>query len=305
MRTSIAVAVLCFSALAPAQEPGTIGAGFLQLYDEQQANKRGELVIIAAPDGFPAAKAGIRPGDIVLAMNGSPVGGRTVEDITRKDIKGAVGSTLKMTLLRPSDGKQMNVELTRAAFPVQENPPSDPFHYSFSSGWQAEQRWPFPLPWSPQISYRGFEDLIYAPDFDDPASPHYHTYLFFWWLEGAVSITPAELESDMDMYYRGLTKQRGENYKFTVDVSRVSVNYTADPKGAATFGGSPAKSFRGEVRFYDTHGKIISLHAEVVATFCPGSNHTAVFFGLSQEPRDAGIWSQIDRIRDTFQCGRR
>ena len=35
---------------------------------------------------------------------------------------------------------------------------------------------------------------------------------------------------------------------------------------------------------------------------CPGTNHTAAFFGMSLEPAGGGIWQEVDRIRDTFRC---
>jgi len=186
---------------------------------------------------------------------------------------------------------------------MRENPPSDPFRYTWPGSWSYE-RAPFPLEWSPEIPYHGLEDLGFGPDFDDTGSPHYHTYIFLWWLEGTVAITAAELQSDLSEYFRGITAQRGHNYKFTPDLTKVSVTYEADRTRSVKFGGQAAQSFRGEVTFYDTHGKIIHLHSDAVSVVCTASNHTAVFFGQSQEVRDAAIWKQIDDIRDSFQCSR-
>jgi len=205
--------------------------------------------------------------------------------------------------VRPAGGKQWDVALTRVAFPMKENAAADPFRYTIRGDWRTE-RFHFPLQWSPQISYGGLEDLAFAPDFDDTASPHYHTYMFWWWLEGRVAVTPSQLESDLKVYFRGLCEERGRNNHFTPDLSQVSVSYHAEPRGASSLGGSPAQSFRGVLRFYDTHGKVITLESEVVSAFCPQSNHTALFFGQTQEPREAAIWGQLDAIRDTFQCSR-
>jgi hypothetical protein len=44
------------------------------------------------------------------------------------------------------------------------------------------------------------------------------------------------------------------------------------------------------------------LNSEVVAAACPGSNHTALFFGMSLEPRGSEIWKDLDAVRDTFRC---
>ncbi len=37
---------------------------------------------------------------------------------------------------------------------------------------------------------------------------------------------------------------------------------------------------------------------------CPGTGHTAAFFGMSEEPRGEGIWKKLDGIRDGFRCQR-
>jgi len=84
----------------------------------------------------------------------------------------------------------------------------------------------------------------------------------------------------------------------------VSAAYKEDPAASGTFGGAAARAFSGTVSIWDTHGKVITLNSEAVSTVCPGSNHTAMFFGMSLEPRDGEMWKQVDAIRDTFRCSR-
>jgi hypothetical protein len=128
--------------------------------------------------------------------------------------------------------------------------------------------------------------------------------VFFWWLDGAPELTAEKIQSDMLTYFRGLAEQRGKNYGFTPDASKVFAHYGDDPAGAHTLGGAPAKSFRGEVNIYDTHGKTIALNSEAVAAECPGSGHTVAFFGMSEEPMGQGIWAKLDAVRDAFRCSR-
>ena len=74
---------------------------------------------------------------------------------------------------------------------------TDLFHYSIPGNWQMDPRYPFPLPWSPSIAYEGFEDLAFAPGFDNTSSPEYHSYLILWWLKGTPALTSETLEKNM------------------------------------------------------------------------------------------------------------
>lgn len=65
-----------------------------------EAGYRGDQVVIIAPmDGYPAQRAGLRPGDTIEEINGSSVSGMTPEEIQRLTI-GDVGSEITMTISR-------------------------------------------------------------------------------------------------------------------------------------------------------------------------------------------------------------
>jgi len=299
----LTVGVTSGSPAAYVDEPGTIGVGLAQLYSDQQPNKRGPLVVIAVDAESPGAKAGLQRGDIVIGVNGSPVMGREVKDIILKEIRGPVGGKVRLTLTT-LDGKESDVELVRVPYTPHVNPASDPFSYAVPGNWGTDPRWNFPLDWSPTIPYHGVEDLYFSPNFPDINSPEYHSYLFFWWIEGTKEFTAEQIQSDMLVYFRGLAEQRGKNYGFTPDLSRVSASYGPDPQGVKAFGGVAPRTFSGTVTIYDTHGKTITLNSEVVASVCPGTGHTAYFFGMSMEPRGKPIWQQLDAVRDSFHCNR-
>jgi hypothetical protein len=288
---------------ASPDDRGSVGLFFRQIYDEQQPNHRGPLAVMRVVEDSPAAKAGIHCSDFVVAVNGVPVPGRAFSDIISKDIRGPVGGTIRLTVLR-FDGSQSEITLVRAPYPPHSNPASDPFVYSVPGSWATDPRYPFPLPWSPALSYHGFEDLFYAPNFDQTDSPEYHSYLFFLWLDGTPPINASQLQSDMLVYFRGLSQERGRKYGFTPDLSKVSATYKEDSGTSRTFGGAEARTFSGTVSIWDTHGKVIALNSEVVAATCAGSHHTALFFGMSLEPRDGDLWKQLNAIRDTFRCSR-
>lgn len=301
----VVVALILLPGPAPqhvsADERGMIGIAFRQIYSETQANHRGALAVVQVTEGSPAEKAGVHCGDFVVAVNGVAVQGREFSEIMNRELRGPVGGTVRLSIVR-SDGSQSEITLVRAPYPPHVNPATDAFSYTVPGSWGADSRYPFPLPWSPGLAYKGFEDLYFAPNFDQTESPEYHSYLFFLWLEGAPPLSARQLEADMLVYFRGLAEERSKNYGFTADPSKVTAAYKEEPAASRKFGGAAAREFSGTVSIWDTHGKVITLNSEVVAVVCPGSNHTAMFFGMSLEPRDGEMWKQIDAIRDTFQC---
>ena len=289
--------------LAADDDLGTIGIRFAQLYWDGHPDKRGPLIVLQIEEGLPGAKAGVQRGDIVFAIDGAPVMERDLAEIERKTIRGAVGSTVHLSFVHLDDS-QSEMALTRAPYPPYTNPVSDRFAYSIPGSWRIDPRYDFPLQWAPFIAHHGVEDAAFSPDFDFTDSPEYHSYLFFWWLDGTTPLNGKQLESDMVVYFQGLAEQRGQRNGFKPDPAKVSASYSADPVGSQTLGGAPASSFKGVVSIYDTHGKVINLNSEVVTGVCPGSNHTAAFFGMSLQPRQEAIWKSIDAVRDSFRCSR-
>ncbi len=289
---------------ASADDRGSIGIFFVQLYDPQKLlSHLGPLAVMHVVEDSPAAKAGIHCSDFVIAVNGVPVPGRDLSEILDKDIHGPIGGTVRLTVSR-FDGTQSEITLVRVPYPPHTSAASDPFAYLVPGSWTADPRYTFPLPWWPKIPYRGFEDVFFSRNFDQTDSPEYHSFLFFLSLEGTHMMSAEQLQSDLLAYFRGIAEERGKNYGFTPDLSRVSATYQEDAGTSHTFGGAAARAFSGILTIYDTHGKVITLNSEVLISECGTSTSTMVFVGNSLEPRDGEMWKQIDAIRDTFRCKR-
>jgi len=71
----------------------------------------GALVSVVEPDG-PAAKASLRPGDVVLAMNGAQI--EHVDALSYRLATQAIGTTAELKVLSQGDEKTVTVELIRA-----------------------------------------------------------------------------------------------------------------------------------------------------------------------------------------------
>jgi carboxyl-terminal processing protease len=72
------------------------------------------LRVIASRDGSPAARAGLRTGDYVRAIGGTPTREMSVFEGMRR-LRGAPGSKVALTIIRGSSADPHTVELTREA----------------------------------------------------------------------------------------------------------------------------------------------------------------------------------------------
>ncbi len=79
-----------------------------------QEDPKGLRVLTVFKDG-PAAKAGMKRGDVITEVGGAPLKGKTTEQAVAV-IKGRAGTTVQMTIL--SDGKQREVTAKREAVSV-------------------------------------------------------------------------------------------------------------------------------------------------------------------------------------------
>lgn len=79
-------------------------------------SENSHIVIISPLAGYPAAKAGLKPKDVVAAIDGKPTTGMSVDAVVSK-IRGPVGAVVKLTIIR-NQGTPFNVSITRAKIKI-------------------------------------------------------------------------------------------------------------------------------------------------------------------------------------------
>jgi len=82
-----------------------------------QVGPRNNKVIVIAPfAGAPAYRAGIRPGDIIIAVDGKPTDNMSTSDVAEL-LKGPKGTTVKITMLREGSDKPLDFSVVRDEIP--------------------------------------------------------------------------------------------------------------------------------------------------------------------------------------------
>jgi carboxyl-terminal processing protease len=78
--------------------------------------REGHTVVLAPMVGAPAAKAGIRPGDVVNTVDGKSAEGLTTSEVADL-LKGPKGTAVHVTMIRDGDAGPLNFTLTRDEIP--------------------------------------------------------------------------------------------------------------------------------------------------------------------------------------------
>lgn len=82
------------------------------------AGYRGDQIVIIAPlEGYPAQRAGLRPGDIIKEVDGVSVEGLSPEEVQQLTV-GDIGSEINLKIQRPGFDQAMDFTLTRERIEV-------------------------------------------------------------------------------------------------------------------------------------------------------------------------------------------
>ncbi len=95
------------------QTKGAFGGLGLQVTEDQ-----GVIKVISPMDDTPAARAGMKSGDLILSLDGKSVEGLSLDDAVEK-MRGAPGSDIKLSVKREHIDKPIDVSMTREIIHIQ------------------------------------------------------------------------------------------------------------------------------------------------------------------------------------------
>lgn len=95
---------------------GQLNGTFVGIGAELSKDEQGNIIIISPISGFPAEKAGLKPKDIIVEVNGKQTTGQTVNDIV-KQIRGEENTVVKLKVVRDK-AKELSFDVTRAKITI-------------------------------------------------------------------------------------------------------------------------------------------------------------------------------------------
>src|SRR5262249_34663602 len=123
-----------------------------------------------------------------------------------------------------------------------------------------------PPAFAPGVTWKGVEELRFAPDWMKADADTFFSYAMLFWLPDDPKIGAATLERELLTYYRGLARAVFGARKQEIDVSTftLTVKRAAD-KADKRPGGEPVEAYIGELKWTEpfTTGKPQTLRLEV------------------------------------------
>jgi hypothetical protein len=175
-----------------------------------------------------------------------------------------------------------------------------PYHFSIPKDWSIE-RFLIPISFAPQISYKGVEDIRFAPGWANEKSEEYWSYAFLWYLDGRPEINSAIIADNLKNYYTGLSKINIDTAKFKALPESLKI-VTTSFKDVPTEK-SDLRTFNGTVEMLDFMKlKPITLNCIVHLKICPEENKTIVFYELSPRQYSHNIWASLNKLWLGFNC---
>lgn len=174
-----------------------------------------------------------------------------------------------------------------------------PYSYTAPAGWTNELIL-FPMNFAPGLSYKGFEEIRFAPGWGNGDSGDKWAYTMLWWLDSTYRFTPAILEQNLEEYYTGLTRQQAVAAKLDLS-AHTPAKVTVQP---AKTGQGDKATYTATASFFDAFvtRKPGTLYFKIHVKDCPDKTRTILLIEAAGNPFTQPVWEQLGQVNTGFRC---
>jgi hypothetical protein len=187
--------------------------------------------------------------------------------------------------------------LARPASAQSEKEP--PYKVPEPAGW-AKETFPLPPAFAPDVTWKGVEELRFAPNWMKADADTFFSYAMLFWLSDDPKIETGTLERELLSYYRGLARAVFGARKQKIDVSTFTLAVKrADDDPGKRPDGEPVEAYLGELKWTEpfTTGKPQTLRLEIHTWSAEKQKHRCIFICASPQPETAAVWKTLREIR--------
>ena len=177
------------------------------------------------------------------------------------------------------------------------------FHWATDKGWFGE-RIDVPTSFAPDMSWKGIEEIRFAPGMFKPGQPDFFSYAFVFSLEPDSDLSPKSIREQILIYYKGLSRQVSKGKGRKVDVSKFSVELVPEKKSSIIpTQADKSSSYIGTLRWVEPFatGRDQTLRFELQAWKDNGRKRAYIFVCVSPQKTDAPIWKKLRGIGRKFR----
>jgi hypothetical protein len=163
------------------------------------------------------------------------------------------------------------------------------------ANWEFE-RFPLPPAFAPQITYKGFEELRFAPGMFNKDSANYFTYAFVAQLDTLTSVHENEIKNYLEYYFKGLCGSTARDRKLTIDTTKISAIVKRYKMGG---------SYQATVNLFGvfTDGAPVTLNMDILVVNYSVDKKTRIIFLASPRGQNDSIWKELYDIRRNIYQG--
>jgi hypothetical protein len=178
-----------------------------------------------------------------------------------------------------------------------------PYQVPTPPGW-AKENFALPPSFAPDMTWKGTEELRFAPGMFKANDPDFFSYALLFWLPDDADIDAKTIERELLAYYRGLAAAVLKGKKQEVDTKLFRMTITAAMQPDRRPSGEAVAGYVGELKWTEPFatGKPQTLRLEIQSWPSAKHKHHCVFVCASPQPQTGVVWKTLREIRAGCTC---